>query len=918
MLFNRGRRLSATLRRCKGTKQADLSENLAQCSFPGDLRVRSCNKNICRKTRASYILRVMDASERRKQIEEIVIAALPLTGPERSAHLDSACGPDRELRREVESLLAQESRADAFLETPALELAARALADSNSATLEGRTVGPYRIEALIGAGGMGEVYRGWDTRLRRPVALKFLAREFLSDAGAVERFEREARAASALSHPNICTVYDVGDMEGRPFIAMEYLEGQTLRARMGGAALPPRRSLEYAIQISHALGAAHQRSIVHRDLKPENLWVTPDDRIKILDFGLAKFAEPATNPETGEKSMATEQGRVMGTVGYMSPEQVRGRPLDHRTDIFSFGSILHEMLSGNRAFEGSSSIDTMIAILNTEPPDLPNPAINRLVRRCLEKDPAQRFQSAGDLTSQLEEALTALPSAGADDSKRVRLTRRRILIGGASAVSAASLAALWKWRPARWWKSLSGSRTPRITRLAVLPLANLSGDPEQEYFADGMTDLLITDLGQIAALRVISRPSVMQLKGTKKPLTEIAKQLGVDAVIVGSVQSSRNRVRITAQLVDCASGQQLWTSAYERELTDVLALQSEVARTIAGEIQARVTVEEAGRLSNNHKIVPAALDAYLRGRYFWDQFTDESIVKGIDQFEQAILLDPDYAAAYGGLAECWTGFLFTDSRPWAETIPKAREAAIKALALDDTLAESHQAMAVVYYQDWNWKGVEEEVKKAIALNPGFSTAHMLYCNMLRHLGRADDSIAQAKLALEADPLFMLTNQMLGDAYSSARRYDLAIAQFQKGLDLHANDSSLQYQLGWAYVYSGVYDKGIEAIRESQAVDGLDPSLSPDLAYIDAILGKKNEARQILNRLLELARKYPVSPGLIALVYAGLDERDKALAWLEKAHAQHSSMMVWLKVDPRLDRIRAEPRFQGLMRHVGLI
>ncbi len=510
------------------------------------------------------------------------------------------------------------------------------------------------------------------------------------------------------------------------------------------------------------------------------------------------------------------------------------------------------------------------------------------------------------------------PPAGEGEPKRVLLTRRRILQAGGGAVAAGALLAVWELLPAKWRNRLSGSGAPRITRLAVLPLANLSGDVEQEYFADGMTDLLITDLGQIGALRVISRPSIMQFKGTKEPLPEIAKQLGVEAFIVGSVQSSGSRVRITAQLVDPPTGQQLWTRAYERDLTDVLAMQGEVARAIADEIQAQVTPEEAGRLSRNHKVVPEALNAYLLGRYYWDQFKEEALLKAIDYFDQAIQLDPDYATAYGGLAECWAAFLFTDARPWAETIVKARDAATKGLELDDTLAETHSSMAAVYYEEWNWKGVEAEVKKAIALNPGFPTAHMLYCNMTRHLGRANESIAEAKLALEADPLAMLTNQMLGDAYISARRYDLAIAQLQKALDLHPDDSSLQYQIGWAYVYNGAYDKGMESIRSSQATDGVDPQLSPDLGCINAMMGKPDKTRQTLNRLLTLAKNNPVSPGLIALVYASLDERAQCLTWLEKAYAQHSSMMTWLKVDPRFDKIRPEPGFQDLMRRVGLI
>ncbi len=575
------------------------------------------------------------------------------------------------------------------------------------------------------------------------------------------RFEREARAASALNHPNICTIYDVGEMDGRPFIAMEYLEGQDLRARLGGGPLPQRNAIEYALQVAQGLAAAHQKGIVHRDLKPENLWVTPEGRIRILDFGLAKLSEPATHPKTPAHRVASEPGRVMGTVGYMSPEQVRGKPLDHRTDIFSFGAILYEMVAGNRAFHGPSPIDTQIAILNAEPPDLPHPAINRLVRRCLEKDPEQRFRIGKRSRLPISKPFSMRPAAGGGIRSLFCCLDAASCKPAAVRPSLRRCWRLWAWLPARLRKGQPGSGAPRFTRLAVLPLANLSGDVEQEAFADGMTDLLITDLGQIGALRVISRPSVMRFKEPKQPLREIAKQLGVEAVIVGSVQSSHNRVRITAQLVDPATDQEIWARAYERELTDVLALQSEVARAIASEIQARVTPEEAGRLSRNRKIVPAALGAYLLGRYYWDQFTEESILKAIDHYEQAIQLDPSYAAAYAGIAECWGGLIFTDARPWEEAISNAREAAAKALALDDTLAEAHQSMAVVHYHEWDWKGVEEEVKKAIALNTGFSISHLQYSTMLRHLGQADESIAEAKLAVEVDPLSMLTEPDAG-------------------------------------------------------------------------------------------------------------------------------------------------------------
>jgi len=845
----------------------------------------------------------------RSRIEEIVLAALELSGHPRSAYLDAACGEDGELRREVESMLAQESRAENFLETPALESAARALARSASALSEGRMAGPYCIGALIGAGGMGEVYRAVDTRLQRAVALKFLAGVFSADAAAVERFAHEARAASALNHPNICTVYDVGEIEGRPFIAMEYLEGKTLRACLAEG-LTERDALDYGVQIAQGLAAAHQKQIVHCDLKPENLWIRTEGRVKILDFGLAKFAGPPR--PAGAGGAVTDPGRIMGTAGYMSPEQVQAQPLDPRSDIFSLGAILHEMLTGSRAFQGDSTVDTMFAILHNEPPELPQPELNGLVRRCLEKDPARRFQSAAEVARELQAALDGRLEASGGPARPARRSRRAVLIAG-GAFSVAALASAWKWR-----NRLPGAAPARIARLAVLPLTDLTAGGAQEAFTDGMTDLLITDLGQIGALRVIARPSVMQFKGTKLPLREIARQLGVQAIVVGTVQSSGNRVRITAQLIDPETDQETWAGAYQRELTDVLTLQGEVAHAIADGIQARVTVEEARRLAHKRKIVPAALGAYLLGRYYWDQFTDESLTKALESYQEAIRLDPEYASAYAGVAECWGGLIFSDARPWEEAISKAREAATKAVTLDDELAEAHQAMAVVHYHEWDWKGVETEVRKAIALNTGYSTSHAQYCNMLRHLGRADESIAEAKLAIDVDPLSMVTNQMLGNAYVSARRYPEAIGQYRKGLELHPDDSSLLLLLGWAYVYNGSFDQGIAAIQSSLDVDGIDPRLSPDLAIIDAMRGDRGGARRTLDRLLTLAQSQPVSPGMIALVYIAVDDREQALNWLEKAYQQHSSIMTWLKTDPRFDKVRGEERFQDLMRRVGLI
>jgi TolB-like protein/Tfp pilus assembly protein PilF len=633
---------------------------------------------------------------------------------------------------------------------------------------------------------------------------------------------------------------------------------------------------------------------------------------------LAKLARPqpaddASALPTMTQSM-TAPHTILGTLPYMSPEQVLGREVDQRSDLFSLGVVLYEMSTGRLPFESRTATELIVKIAQEEPPPIEslNPRLSaglaQIIRKCLEKDRERRYASAQELKANL----------GNLQQGRMPPSRRRILqIGGASA-GAAALLAFWAFLPAKWRRGLPGLGGPRITRLAVLPMANLSGDSAQDYFADGMTDILISDLGQIGSLRVISRTSAMQLKGVRKPLPEIAKQLAVDAVITGSVMKSGERVRITAALVDGSTDVQLWSRTYQRDLTDVLTLQGEVAGAIAGEIQARMTPSEKGRLSRSHTIVPAALEAYLQGRYYYEQFEEKPLLKSIEFYEEAVRLDPGYAAAWAELAHAWVGLHYIGALPFEETLPKAREAGLKALALDDSLADAHLAMASVYSHEWNLIEQEREQKKALELNPGLAAAHKYRVTVLRHLGRAQESIDEAKRAIELDPLDLLANANLGDAYLSARRYDLAIDQYKKVLDSHPNDVTVINTLGLAYVYNRMYGQGIQAFQKQLALDGIDPSLSPDLAYVDVLIGKKDEARQILNRLLDLAKDVPVQPPYIAIVCAALGERKEALNWLEKAYQQHSPAMFWLKTDPRFDSLRQEPEFQDLMRRVGLI
>jgi TolB-like protein/Flp pilus assembly protein TadD len=866
--------------------------------------------------------------ERRRQVEEIVSVVLGLPAAERAARLDSACGPDPELRRAVESLLEQETLAHAFLETPALEAVALALAREKSPALTGgptpddaitgRVISHYRILEKVGAGGMGVVYKAQDLKLGRLVAIKILPEDLSLDTAAVQRFQFEARAASALNHPHICTIHEIDEHEGRHFIVMELLEGETLKARIGGQPLDNASIAAFAIQMADALQAAHAKNILHRDLKPTNIHLSASGQIKLLDFGLAKLARPQPADDLSALPTVTQSitapHTVLGTLPYMSPEQVLGRDVDQRSDLFSLGVVLYEMSTGRLPFESRTATELIVKIAQEEPPAIEslNPRVAavlaRIIRRCLEKDRERRYPSAQELMADLRKLREG----------RMLPSRRRALQIGAASAGVAALLAVWAVLPAKWRRGLPGLGGPRITRLAVLPMANLSGDAAQDYFADGMSDILIADLGQIGSLRVISRTSAMQLKGVKKPLPEIAKQLGVDAIITGSVMKSGERVRITAALVDGSTDVQLWTRTYQRDLTDVLTLQGEVAEAIAGEIQARMTPSEVGRLSRKHTIVPAALEAYLQGRYYYEQYEEKPILKSIEYYEEAVRLDPGYAAPYAGLAAAWIALQYIGALPFEETVHKAREAAEKALSLDGSLADAHVAMASVYVHEWNWIGWDKESKKALELNPGFTAAHKYLVTNLRHLGRAQESIDEAKRAIELDPLDLLANANLGDAYLSARRYGLAIAQYQKVLDSHPNYSTGWNTLGLAYVYNHMYEQGIDAFQKQLALDGIPPGLSPDLAYVDVLIGKTQEARQILNRLLDLARTELVQPAYIAIVCAAVGERKEALKWLEKAYEQHSPAMTWLKTDPRFDTIRQEPEFQDLMRRVGLI
>ncbi len=783
----------------------------------------------------------------------------------------------------------------------------------------GTRLGPYEILAPLGAGGMGEVYRARDTRLKREVAVKVLPERLSGDREYRARFEREARAVAAISHPNILAIHDLGQEDGLFFLVTELLEGETVRQRLLRERLSWRKALEIGSAIAEGLSAAHAKGIVHRDLKPENVFLTSEGHVKILDFGLARPGAVSSAAQTfaPTESVATEAGTTLGTVGYMSPEQVSGQPADARSDIFSFGCLLYEMLTGRRAFSRSSPGETMAAILRDQPPepskgapDLP-PGLDRVVRRCLEKAPGERFQSASDLSFALKGPDSAGISAAAPAASLV--SRHTALLLAAAAI--VLLAAVLVLRLSR-----RAGGTGRIESLAVLPLANLSGDPQQEYFADGMTEELITTLAQIGALHVSSRTSAMRYKGTQKSVPEIARELHVDAVVEGSVLRVGDRVRISAQLIQAPADRHLWASNYERDLRDVLTLQGEVARAIAGEIGIRLTPEERSRLADKKTVNPEAYEAYLKGRYHWFRGTAPDAQKSLDYFQQSVAKQPDYAMGHAGVANAYgqmAGSAYGVLSP-KEAFPKAKVAAMRAVELDPTLAEPYESLAwSSFIFDRDWKTAESQFQRALRLNPSYPDAHHSYATFLSRMGRFDEAIREVKRAQELDPLSLSGNSHVGLVLHLARRDDEAIPWFRRVLDMDPTFLRAHWGLGLALVQKGRHDEAIAELKRAVELSGGGAGQLGSLGYAYAVAGRRAEALGIVEELKEKSRERYVPPATVAIVFSGLGEKGQALTWLEKANEERDPWATGLKVEPMFDSLRSEPQFQDLLRRVGL-
>jgi serine/threonine protein kinase/Flp pilus assembly protein TadD len=758
----------------------------------------------------------------------------------------------------------------------------------------------YRIEKELGRGGMGRVFAARDLKLSRDVAIKIVARS-APEAEALRRFEQEARAAASLDHPNIIAIYDIGEHESGPFIVSELLRGSTLRGRMAAGRLPLPEVMDYSVQIARGLCAAHAKGVIHRDLKPENLFVTNDGRVKILDFGIAKLMAPPQDAPSAS-SPATETGAILGTVGYMSPEQVRGKPADHRSDFFSFGVILYEMLSGQSAFRRKTALETACAILEDEPPELPRevpPDLAGIVRRCLRKDPDERFASAQDL-------LDALASAGAARAPPRRL--RSIAVIGAAILAALATAVIAR-------RTMRGGDAAGIQKLAVLPLSNLSRDPDQEYFVDGMTDTLIAELGQLSGLRVISRTSSMRYKNTAKPLPQVADELAVDAVVEGSVERSGNAIRMTVQLINARTDTHLWARSYTRDMRDVLSLQDELARAVAAEIRLRLTPHERALFERARSVNPEAYEAYLKGLHYWNAHTGEAMRKAIAEYERAIRLDPAYALARVALSDAYHIFPFNADVPPEDFFPRARQSALEALKADPQLSEAHGSLAfILALHDWDWAGAEREYREAIALNPSNSAARAFYAMTLSLQGKHDEAIAEGLRAKELDPVSPTVGLHLGRIYFFAGQPGRATQLFLNAIEVNPEFWPLHLFLGHVYEQQGLFP---QALLELQKAQGPSLAATASIGHLHAVAGKRAEAAKILDELVARSRAGYLPPSYIARIHTGLGDHDQAISWLDRALAAHDAHLALVGAEPAFGPLRADPRFLSLLRRLNL-
>lgn len=740
----------------------------------------------------------------------------------------------------------------------------------------GRIISHYKVIEKIGQGGMGEVYLAEDTKLNRKVALKFLPIQYVSDRDLKARFKREAQAAAALNHPNIITIHEVGEHEGRPYMAMEYVGGGSLRDMIDADKLSVSQVTSLAAQISEGLARAHQSGIVHRDIKPQNILIDADGRPRICDFGLAKLRREV---------MLTQTGTTLGTIAYMSPEQARGEQVDHRADIWSLGVVIYEMLTGQRPFKGDHDQAVIYAILNNQPesiagirPDAPG-ALVRIFDKAMAKSPYERYQDVVEMVSELRSLKTELDSQA---TKTVKAEREV---------------------------------SPSI---AVLPFANLSADKEQEYFCDGMAEDIINALTQVEGLRVVARTSAFAFKGKNQDVRQIGKELSVSSVLEGSVRKASNRVRITAQLINVADGYHIWSEKFDRDLADVFAIQDEISLAIVEKLKVKLLGDEKEKMLKRYTQNLEAYDQYLKGRYHWNRRTPDALKKAVAHFEQVIQRDPEYALAYAGLADSYSMLEQVHVIPAKEAFPKARELARKALEIDETLAEAHTSLAYALWSyDWDWGGLEREFRRAIELNPNYATAHQWFAMALIYLGRTSEAIQEIQEALTLDPLSLIINTAAGWVYMYSGQEEKAMKQAERILDMDPTFGFAYYIFASVNERRGNHDEAVEEYLKGDTFSGrISQQEAAALQSAYASAGWTGYLRKWLEILQHKAEEGQVQHYEIALLHARLNETEKTIESLEKAYKERDQGLVGLLTDKEFDKLRSNPKFIELIKKMG--
>ena len=811
---------------------------------------------------------------------------------------------------------------------------------------KGTSFAHYRIVRKIGAGGMGEVYLAEDTKLDRRVALKILPSKFAEDKDRMSRFVREAKSASALNHPNIITIYEINEVKDTHFIATEFVDGKTLNEYAGGDSLKLDSALDVVTQIASALDAAHTAGIIHRDIKPDNVMIRPDGLVKLLDFGIAKLAADNFSNEFGAADattikISTAPGIIIGTADYMSPEQARGKTVDARTDVFSFGVMLYELLAGKRPFRGENTLDIIGAILHREPAPLKNfqmpDELRKIVEKCLQKDRAERYQTLPDLLTDLKDVRRNLELANLSESilpfsaesptrslksklvtadqgrqtakaTTISSNNRKYFFGGAVLILLVAFAGFG----IRYFYTRSSGASLAIESIAVLPFVNESENNEVEYLSDGMTESLINSLSQLPRLAVKARSSVFRYKGKDVTPQQIGSELNVQAILSGRVIERDGKLTLYLELVEAVTGNRIWGERYDRKLTDLVALQNEIAYDVSNKLKTKLSGAEQNTLAKNYTENTEAYRLYLQGRFYWNKRTAKDLLKSIEYFEQAITIDPNYALAYAGLADSYALLSPYLAATPAESMPKARQAAVKALALDDQLVEAHTALGLILNTyDYDFAGAEREFKRAVEINPNYATAHQFYGELLMYLGRRAESDAEFRRALEIDPLSLIINRQYGESLIYARRYEESIVQLKKTLDLDTSFVVAHVSLSLAYQLTGRYAETIEEFAKFEEMIGENRN---------AAIIRQSFARGGFEGFLRTVtgenRLSNTTAHSMATWYAKLGEKDKAFEELNKAYENREYYIVLLKVDPRFDDLRSDARFAALLRRIG--